>query len=132
LVLVAAPTWLFAGPSGDRSIRYQLRSVSPRDECSDTDLPLTMGEQSLAPYSATRKEDGQQSKGGERLSRHAIILLLLPLCFPGIETTRPPFGGPSEVIEVPRKSGAGEGIRTLDPDLGKVVVVLFQLGAKAH
>jgi hypothetical protein len=47
---------------------------------------------------------------------------LLPLCFPELQTTRPPFGGLSEVIQVPEVSGAGEGIRTLDPDLGKVVL----------
>jgi hypothetical protein len=35
---------------------------------------------------------------------------------------RPPFGGLSEVVQIPRKSGAGEGARTLDPDLGKVVL----------
>jgi hypothetical protein len=36
--------------------------------------------------------------------------------------TKPPFGGLSEVIQIPRKSGAGEGARTLDPDLGKVAL----------
>ena len=36
--------------------------------------------------------------------------------------TRPPNGGPSEVILISIKIGAGEGIRTLDPDLGKVVL----------
>jgi hypothetical protein len=45
--------------------------------------------------------------------------------------TRPPFGGLSEVVQILRKLGAGKGIRTLDPDLGKVVVP-FQLVAKAH
>jgi len=38
-----------------------------------------------------------------------------------------PFGGQSEVIQLPRKSGAGEGARTLDPDLGKVVLLLHAL-----
>jgi hypothetical protein len=33
--------------------------------------------------------------------------------------TKPPFGGLSEVIQVPRVFGAGEGIRTLDPDLAR-------------
>ena len=36
---------------------------------------------------------------------------------------RPPFGGLSEVVQIPRKSGAGEGARTLDPDLGKVLLL---------
>jgi hypothetical protein len=30
--------------------------------------------------------------------------------------------GPSSNFTNPEKSGAGEGIRTLDPDLGKVVL----------
>ena len=42
--------------------------------------------------------------------------------------TKPPFGGQSEVIQLPRKSGAGEGARTLDPDLGKVRGVSKRLG----
>jgi hypothetical protein len=50
------------------------------------------------------------------------MLPLLPPRFPGMETTRPPFGGLSEPIQISRKIGAGEGIRTLDPDLGKVVL----------
>jgi hypothetical protein len=41
---------------------------------------------------------------------------------PKSQTTTPPFGGLAEVIQMPRKSGAGEGARTLDPDLGKVVL----------
>jgi hypothetical protein len=40
---------------------------------------------------------------------------------PGAKTAKPPFGGFAQVVQIPRKSGAGEGIRTLDPDLGKVV-----------
>jgi hypothetical protein len=40
------------------------------------------------------------------------------------KTARPPEGGLSSIREVAieRKSGAGEGARTLDPDLGKVVL----------
>jgi hypothetical protein len=30
--------------------------------------------------------------------------------------------GPFKIIEIPKKFGAGEGIRTLDPNLGKVVL----------
>jgi hypothetical protein len=52
------------------------------------------------------------------------MLTLLPPRFPGIETTRAPFGGLSEVILIFRKFGAGEGARTLDPDLGKVVLMV--------
>jgi hypothetical protein len=51
-----------------------------------------------------------------------IALPVLPPRFPGNQMTKPPFGGLSEVIQVPRVSGAGEGARTLDPDLGKVVL----------
>jgi hypothetical protein len=54
--------------------------------------------------------------------KNAIAFPLLPPCFPRMETTRPPKGGLSEVLLMSRKSGAGEGIRTLDPDLGKVVL----------
>ena len=50
---------------------------------------------------------------------------------PGEQTTKPPFGGLSEAIQIAGEFGAGEGARTLDPDLGKVVV-LFQLVAKAY
>jgi hypothetical protein len=40
------------------------------------------------------------------------------------DTTKPPTGGLSrnQYFATSRKSGAGEGIRTLDPDLGKVVL----------
>ena len=57
----------------------------------------------------------------ERL-KNAIAVSVLPPSFPGIKMTRPPKGGLSEVLQILRKSGAGEGIRTLDPDLGKVVL----------
>ena len=42
----------------------------------------------------------------------------------GPQTTRPPKGGLSSIREfaMREKSGAGEGARTLDPDLGKVVL----------
>jgi hypothetical protein len=40
---------------------------------------------------------------------------------PSCKTKSPPDGGPSSA-SISRKSGAGEGIRTLDPDLGKVVL----------
>ena len=46
---------------------------------------------------------------------------MLPPRFPGTETTRPPKGGLSEPIQILENFGAGEGARTLDPDLGKVV-----------
>jgi hypothetical protein len=41
-----------------------------------------------------------------------------------LKTTKPPGGGLSlnHHFAISRKSGAGEGIRTLDPDLGKVVL----------
>ena len=45
---------------------------------------------------------------------------LLPPCFPEIFTNfsceKPAF----QLIDFTRKTGAGEGIRTLDPDLGKI------------
>jgi hypothetical protein len=55
---------------------------------------------------------------------------LLPQALPGRQTTRPPFDGLPEVIQLPRESGAGEGIRTLDPDLGKVVLLFQRLAAR--
>ena len=54
--------------------------------------------------------------------KNAIAFPLLPPRFPGMETTRPPKGGLSEPIQISREFGAGEGARTLDPDLGKVVL----------
>jgi hypothetical protein len=68
-----------------------------------------------------RWEAAAQGRRNEQ-GKNAITLPLLPPRFPGMETTRPPFGGLSEPIQISRKSGAGEGIRTLDPDLGKVVL----------
>jgi hypothetical protein len=40
----------------------------------------------------------------------------------GKKTKSPLVSGPSSNTANFRKSGAGEGIRTLDPDLGKVVL----------
>jgi hypothetical protein len=42
----------------------------------------------------------------------------------GRKTTKPPSGGLSsnDRFATQKNSGAGEGIRTLDPDLGKVVL----------
>jgi len=45
---------------------------------------------------------------------------VLHLCFPKGKTTKPPRGGLEQAVHPTRKSGAGEGARTLDPDLGKV------------
>jgi hypothetical protein len=52
----------------------------------------------------------------------ARLSLVLTPRLPKTKMTKPPFGGLSEVIQIPRKSGAGEGARTLDPDLGKVAL----------
>jgi hypothetical protein len=41
LVLVAAPTRLFTGRSGDWSVCYQLQGVPARDDCAGRDLTVT-------------------------------------------------------------------------------------------
>jgi hypothetical protein len=56
--------------------------------------------------------------------------LLLPPCFPEIKRRSRLSAAYRDLFENLRVFGAGEGARTLDPDLGKVVV-LFQVVAKA-
>ena len=41
--MVVAPAGLFASLPAYRSIRYELRSISARDECTGTDLLLMQG-----------------------------------------------------------------------------------------
>ncbi len=51
---------------------------------------------------------------------------LLPPCFPEMENRAgkqiPHADDPSKLLVLFGKNGAGEGIRTLDPNLGKVVL----------
>ena len=55
---------------------------------------------------------------------HRFSGSLLPSCFPALEAgkqkTTPK--DPTRQLNSLKKIGAGEGIRTLDPDLGKVVL----------
>ena len=47
---------------------------------------------------------------------------MLPSCFPTIAEGRLCGLTDLQLIDFPEKTGAGEGIRTLDPNLGKVVL----------
>ena len=52
-----------------------------------------------------------------QISRDIFLTLQLrPACYPGV--TQDTFS----IMEIELSVGAGEGIRTLDPDLGKVVL----------
>ena len=59
---------------------------------------------------------GKALRGGLGLANPAILR--------GPKTTKPPRGGSSFGHRIAKLEnlGAGEGIRTLDPDLGKVVL----------
>ena len=127
---MVSSAWLLAGGAGDWSVCNELRSVSPRYEYIGTDLVVTRAKiVGSVQRHAKRGRPGVKRRRAFEFGKDAISLRLLPLRFPGIETTRPPFGGLSEVLQISRKSGAGEGIRTLDPDLGKVVLLLQRLAA---
>jgi hypothetical protein len=133
LVLLVAEARLFARRFAYWPICDGLRSISPRDEYAGADLSVTVP-MSLALVGVTcARRDRSASIAARDMSfdreGKPIRLPLLPLCFPENKMTRPPKGGLSEVIQITRKSGAGEGARTLDPDLGKVVLLLQRLAA---
>jgi hypothetical protein len=48
----------------------------------------------------------------------AVARCAVRICYDGLD----PASSASGLAGMPRNAGAGEGIRTLDPDLGKVVL----------
>ena len=77
-------------------------------------------------WSDPARDIGGHTYAGNGRTPAAIFFLSLPLCFPGFversgEAKNAPKGRSKRLISL-RKFGAGEGIRTLDPNLGKVVL----------
>ena len=51
-----------------------------------------------------------------------VFALVLPPCFPENKRRRASLAKDLQALEFSKKTGAGEGIRTIDPNLGKVAI----------
>lgn len=115
----AAP---FEGVRGDeeRGSRGGEGFPTTRSRCGHVSMRIGNGEDMIDGSSSRHRSKNERSGTDQRelITAKSVDTKWTPMKF-GIY---PPMAVIAELIDFLRKTGAGEGIRTLDPNLGKVVL----------